>query len=136
MNGLLMSIKTKYVNEIFSGIKKYEFRKKSIGEQNLHKKVYIYSSEHDKAIIGYVVFDKIISGNSDEISNLDIKNKEMIQGYFGEREKCYALKIEKYVRFIKPISLKEIKEKCPNEVMPQFFKYLDNDSNLYKLISN
>ncbi len=35
---LLMSIKTKYVNKIFAGIKKYEFRKKSIGEKNCYKK--------------------------------------------------------------------------------------------------
>ena len=56
---LLMSIKTKYAKQIFQGIKKYEFRRKSIGEKNCNKKIYIYSSKDDKAIIGYIIIDKI-----------------------------------------------------------------------------
>ena len=136
MNELLMSIKTKFTNEIFNGIKKYEFRKKSLGEHNLNKKVFIYSSEQDKAIIGYIIFSEIISGSSDEISNLDIKNKDMIQEYFGNKKECYALKVGKCVKFVNPISLKYIKEKCPNEVMPQYFKYLDSKSDLYNIILN
>ena len=35
---LLISIKTKYANQIFNGTKKYEFRRKSIGEKNINKK--------------------------------------------------------------------------------------------------
>ena len=38
---LLMSIKTKHANKIFSGIKTYEYRTKSIGESNLNKICYI-----------------------------------------------------------------------------------------------
>ena len=56
---LLMSIKTKYAAQIFDGTKEYEFRKKSIGEKNCYKKIYIYSSEKEKAIIGYIIVDKI-----------------------------------------------------------------------------
>lgn len=35
---LLMSIKTKYTNLIFNGTKIYEFRRKSIKEENFKKK--------------------------------------------------------------------------------------------------
>lgn len=38
MNELLMSIKTRHADRIFSGIKKYEFRRKNLGEHNLNKK--------------------------------------------------------------------------------------------------
>ena len=39
---LLMSIKTKYANQIFDGTKSFEFRRKSIGNKNCNKKIYIY----------------------------------------------------------------------------------------------
>lgn len=41
----------------------YEFRKKSIGFKNINKKVFIYSSEKDKKIIGYIIIDKILEEN-------------------------------------------------------------------------
>lgn len=40
---ILMSIKTNYAKEIFNGTKKYEYRRKSIGEKNLNNKIYIYT---------------------------------------------------------------------------------------------
>ena len=66
---LLLSIKTKYANQIFAGTKKFEFRRKSIGDRNCNKKIYIYSSEEDKAIIGYIIVDEILKGNLDFILN-------------------------------------------------------------------
>ena len=66
---LLLSIKTKYANQIFNGTKKYEFRRKSIGDKNCNKKIYIYSSEEDKAIIGYIIVDKVLNGNLNFILN-------------------------------------------------------------------
>ena len=72
---LLLSIKTKHANKIFNGTKVYEFRKKSIGSKNINKKVFIYSSEKDKKIIGYIIIDKILEGNIDyilkETNNVD-----------------------------------------------------------------
>ena len=66
---LIMSIKTKHANKIFNGTKTFEYRKKSIGEKNLNKYSFIYSSECAKAIVGYVVFDSIVSGNLDYVIN-------------------------------------------------------------------
>ena len=63
MNKLLISIKTKYADKIFNGTKIYEFRRKSIGEKNINKKIYVYSSEKDRSIIGYITFDKVLKGD-------------------------------------------------------------------------
>ena len=39
---ILMSIKTKYANQIFEGSKLYEYRRKSIGSKNIGKIIFIY----------------------------------------------------------------------------------------------
>ena len=57
---MIMSIKTKHANKIFEGTKTFEYRKKSIENKNLNKICFIYSSEVDKSIIGYVIFDYIV----------------------------------------------------------------------------
>ena len=101
---VLISIKTKYVNQIFSGIKKYEYRRKSIGNKNINKKVFVYSSEIDKAIVGYIVIEEIIEGNMDYVLDVtDNKNNEEIINYFNNCDKCYAYKISKFVKLDKPI---------------------------------
>ena len=57
---VLLSIKTKYTNQIFAGTKIYEYRRKSIGAKNCNKKIFIYSSEEERAIVGYIIVDEIL----------------------------------------------------------------------------
>ena len=124
MNNLvLMSIRTKYVNEIFSGKKVYEYRRKSIGENNLNKTIYIYSSGIDKAIVGYIIVDKIFSGTVDDIIKLTNAKDKFIREYFEGTIKAYALHIKKYHRFNKKMDLIELK-KIDNITMPQYYKYI------------
>ena len=128
-NILLMSIKTKYEVKIFNGTKTYEFRRKSIGEKNLNKRVYIYSSEDKKEIVGYVIFDEILCGNALEL--VDKTGYEDVNGivsYFNGID-GYALHIKEYYKFIKPIKIDEVKF-----VIPQFYRYISKDEELYKLV--
>ena len=127
MNELLMSIKTKYVNEIFSGIKKYEFRKKSIGENNLKKKIYIYSSGIEKAIIGYITIDKILQGSIDYIlKETDCYNNTDVINYFKDVKVCYALHIKEVHKFNNPIEIEYIKKKNTFNI-PEYYRYIKND---------
>ena len=132
---LLMSIKTKYANQIFKGTKKYEYRRRSIKEGNLNKKIFIYSSEIDKKIVGYIIVDEILEGTSEYIlkrtnneGNIDIIN------YFKDCENCYALKIKEAVLLQKAISLKELKEKDSNFTVPQYYRYIKETEPLYKIL--
>ena len=133
---LLMSIKTKYANEIFDGTKEYEFRKKSIGEKNCNKKIYIYSSEEEKAIVGYIIVDKILSGNLEKIQALtnSFNNKGM-ENYFNGCEECYALHISEHHKFIKPINLEDIKSQHKKFVVPQFYRYI-KEKPIYDLLES
>ena len=126
-------IKTKYANQIFDGTKKFEFRRKSIGNKNCNKKIYIYSSEKDKAIIGYMIVDKIFEGNLDYILNVtNYLNDEDMIDYFKGCDICYALHIIEYHKFLIPIKLKDIKLNYPKFVMPQFYRYIKAKEPIYK----
>ena len=134
---LLMSIKTKYASMIFAGTKEYEFRRKSIGEKNCHKKIYIYSSEEEKAIVGYIIVDKILSGDLEEIQLLtNSSNNNGMETYFKGCDKCYALHISEHHRFIKPIKLVDIKNNNKDFVIPQFYRYIRYKESIYTLLEN
>lgn len=134
---ILMSIKTKYANQIFNGTKKYEYRRKSIGEKNLGKKIFIYSSEKERAIVGYIIVSDIIEGTlnyvleqTDNINNQDIMN------YFKDCQKCYALKISEAVKFENPIFLVSIRKKQENFVIPQYYRYIYQTEKMYEILKN
>ena len=129
---LLMSIKTKYAKQIFQGIKKYEFRRKSIGEKNCNKKIYIYSSKDDKAIIGYIIIDKILSGDINFVlKNTNSLNNQEIKNYFNNCSKCYALHVSKFYKFSKPLNLKEIRNNYERCAIPQFYRYIKTTDPIY-----
>ena len=132
---LLMSIKTTYANKIFAGTKKYEFRRKSIGEKNCHKKIYIYSSGKEKAIIGYIIIDKILNGNIKKIQALtNNPNNKELESYFNGCDICYALHINNYHKFSKPIKLADIKKSNEKFVVPQFYRYVKEEESIYDLL--
>ena len=132
-----MSIKTKHANEIFDRTKKYEYRRRTIGEKNLNKKIYIYSSEEDKKIIGYIIVDKILKGNLEYIlKETNCKNVKEIKKYFKDLENCYALHIKQTHRFQEPIELKEIRKYHKDFTIPQFYRYLKKEETIYEKLEN
>ena len=131
---LLMSIKTKHANKIFNGTKTFEYRTKSIGEKNLNKYCYIYSSEDAKAVIGYVIFDNIVSGSEDYIiKHSSPENITALRNYFKGKNICYALHIKSYKLFDTPLSLEYLKKINNNFNVPQFYRYIKPDEALYSM---
>jgi len=132
---ILMSIKTKYANQIFNGTKIYEYRRKSISKENLNKKKFIYSSEVDKKIVGYITIGEILEGTSNYIlektsnqDNVDIMN------YFKDCDKCYALKISSVIKFENPISLADIRKEDEKFAIPQYYRYIKETEPLYQIL--
>lgn len=134
---ILMSIKTKYANQIFEGTKKYEYRRRTIGEKNLGKKIFIYSSEKEKTIVGYIVIGDIIEGTSNYVLEItENKDNKDIINYFKDCPKCYALKIIKTVKFENPISLSSIRKKQERFVIPQYYRYIYETEEIYNILKN
>ncbi len=134
---ILMSIKTKYVKQIFNGTKMFEYRRKSIGDKNLNKKVYIYSSEEDKAIVGYVIFDKIIGDKVDVVlKETGVTNIQSMVNYFKNKDIGYALHIKEYHEFKEKIKLEDLKKIAKDFVVPQFYRYISDKEVLSKMLDN
>jgi len=132
-NLILMSIKTKYANEIFKGTKKYEYRRSSIGNKNCNKKIVIYSAGTDKAIIGYMIVDKILEGNLDYIlTKTNNERNNDIKNYFNNAQKCYALHIKETHKFSKTITLSDLRKIDKNIILPQYYRYIKETEPLYK----
>jgi len=125
MNAIL-SIKPKYADRIFRKEKSYEFRKK-VFTKNVDK-IYVYSTNPIKKILGYILSDGIIIDHPVDLwYKLSNKkpgiNKEEFFSYFGDKSKAYAIIINKIYPFNEPLDPFKIFDKF---VPPQSFIYIKN----------
>lgn len=123
---VLISIKPKYVEEILSGKKKYEYRKRIFKEDI--EKVYIYSSSPQKRIVGYFKFSGFLVSSPKDIwnktSNFSGINKADFDNYFYGKKVAYAIKINNVHIFKNEINPKEYFSKF---YPPQSYMYLEGD---------
>ncbi len=125
---VLLSIKPKYVEEIFKGNKKYEFRKSVFrfkGELNL---VYIYSTYPMKKIVGTFTIETIIEDHPkilwEKFKDFSGINEDEFFIYFGDAEKGFAIEIGKIEVFQNPADPRTL---IPDFVPPQSFCYMNEN---------
>lgn len=101
---VLISIKPKYVKEIISGEKKYEYRKK-IFKKDVDN-IYIYSSAPEKKIIGYFEYNGFEKGIPHEIWESTKRSagitEDEFKKYFNNKLIAYAIEIQNLVIYEKP----------------------------------
>lgn len=124
LTGVLLSIKPKYVKEILSGVKQYEFRKQIFKNESV-KTVYIYSTSPQKRIVARFRLGKIVKEHPDylweqycDVSG--ISEREFFE-YFSDRDTGYAIRIEELERFEEPIDPHTVIDQF---VAPQSFRYV------------
>lgn len=122
---VLLSIKPEYVNRIFNGCKKYEYRKTIFNWRGIEK-VIVYASDPIKHIIGEFEVEDVLH---DSIDELWIRTKdeagiseEQFQEYFSTKSKGYAIKIKCMKKYKSPKPLNQLMLTFP----PQSFRYLDS----------
>lgn len=128
MNAIL-SIKPEFVTKIFSGEKRYEYRK-TLFKQKIDT-VYIYASRPISKIVGQFKIAGVISNTPEEVwketKDYSGVSKEFFYKYFTGKDKGVALKIKDAQEFPVYIGVKDIKEKIN---VPQSFIYINfNISN-------
>jgi predicted transcriptional regulator len=120
---VLLSIKPKYANLIFSGEKHYEFRR-SIFKTRPVKKVIVYASSPISKIIGEFEIDDILSLNLVDLWNETMKyagiDKSFYDNYFDGKESGYAIKVKNYKKYKKHKELQDFNIKQA----PQSFAYI------------
>lgn len=111
-----MSIKPEFVKKIFSGEKKFEYRK-----------TIFRSTKPCSKIVGEFKINKILCDNHEKIWEYTQEfsgiSKEFFDEYFGKKEKAYAIEIEDVTQYENRLSLQEFDKRI--KIPPQSFQYLN-----------
>ncbi|CAM4501495.1 ASCH domain-containing protein [Paenibacillus typhae] len=120
---VLLSIKPEYVEKIFNGEKKYEYRK-VIFKKNVDT-IVVYSTMPEGLIVGEFKVDTILFDSPELIWNETKKfagvSAKFFKEYFANRHEGYAIKIIDPVRYEKPI---DPKLEFDSFYAPQSFCYI------------
>lgn len=118
----LLSIKPEFALQIFTGAKKFEYRRKIF--KKAVDTVIVYASSPMKMVIGEFEVEDLFW---DDLADLWEKTKyesgiseEFFYQYFDQKERGYAIKIGKVTKFEVPLPLNETYGVNP----PQFFAYI------------
>lgn len=121
---VLLSIKPEYVEKIFTGSKRYEFRRIIFKNKEINK-VIVYASAPVQRVIGEFEIEDILTHDIDELWRRTRKysgiNQEPFFDYFIGREVGHAIKISNARRYRKPLKLHE---RFSLERPPQSFAYV------------
>lgn len=122
---ILLSIKPKYVTEIFEGRKKFEYRK-SIFKRKDIKSVVVYATKPVGKIIGEFEIGNVLEFSPNvlwektkDFSGID---KDEYMRYFNDRDRGFAIGIKSFIIYDKPLKLNEFDETI--KVAPQSFRYI------------
>ena len=122
MNGIIISIHPKYVEQILSEEKKYEYRTR-ICSKNINK-IYIYETSPKMMIVAEVEIVQVLKDTPKNIWNKTHKaggiNLEDFNKYFKNKEYAYAYELGEITKYDKPKSLSDFGIKSP----PQSFVYV------------
>lgn len=121
---VLLSIKPEFVEKIFSGLKRYEFRRVIFKSKNVSK-VVVYASHPVQRVVGEFEVGGILALDQEQLWRRTKQYsgiaKAYFDDYFGDKETAYAIKIKKATRYDRPLALKHL---CPSARPPQSFMYL------------
>ena len=124
MSKILMSIKPEYVDKIFSGSKKYEYRKRMCKEKI--DTIIVYSSSPIQKVVGelkikQVLYDKktIIWNKTNRYGGI---TKTKYDKYYENCDYAVAYEIEKAILYDKQKDLKDFNVRTA----PQSYVYITN----------
>lgn len=122
---VLLSIKPEFAEKIFSGLKRYEFRRVIFKSKNVTK-IVVYASSPVQRVIGEFEVGGILALEVKKLWQETKKYsgiaKHYFDGYFADKETAYAIKIKSVKRYATPKLLADL---CPSIRPPQSFRYLN-----------
>lgn len=121
---VLLSIKPEYADRIFSGEKKFEFRKAVFKNSDVTT-VVIYATMPVGKVVGEFEIDAIIKERPSKLWQITSEfsgiTKAFFESYFHGRDAGYAIRVKKATRYKEPQDLRTL---LPAGVPPQSFCYL------------
>lgn len=121
---VLLSIKPEFAEKIFSGEKKFEFRKNIFKRTDIEK-VIVYATMPVGKVIGEFSVQGVIEGRPDAVwsqtRNHAGISKKFFSAYFDGREKAFAIKVGSFNKYDEPYPLSSLGE---GVTAPQSYRYL------------
>ena len=128
---MLISIKPKYITQIFSGEKTVELRrvKTKLKSGDL---VIVYATSPEKALVGFFEVNKVLTEDNldsfwDKVKNKACVARETFQDYYRGASLGIGIFIKNPHQFSKPVSLKTLKSNIPGFHPPQNYHYLNDE---------
>ena len=125
MSTILMPIKPEYVNKIFSGEKKFEYRKR-VCKKNIDK-IIVYSSSPVQKVVGELIIRNVLCDKKDIIWNKTKMyggiDKDKYDKYYENSNIAVAYEIEKAILYDIPKELKDYKV----NTAPQSYIYIERE---------
>ena len=108
---VLLSIKPGFASAIFSGEKKFEFRRAIFKDKNV-KKVYVYASKPIGLVIGEFEIEEVITEEPNSLWNITKGasgiSKKYFDEYFEGKQIAHAIKVSGAQEYAKPATLMEL----------------------------
>lgn len=109
MSKILISIKPEYVDKIFAGTKKFEYRKTRCGS-NVDTMI-VYSTCPERRVVGEVKILEIIEDTPDIVWKKTKANsgitKSFFDSYYKGKDRAIAYKLGEIKRYKKPMCLSD-----------------------------
>lgn len=122
---VLLSIKPEFVEKIFSGEKKFEYRRTIFKDDSINT-IIVYCTMPIGKVVGEIKIDEILNL---DIETLWDKTKDesgikydFFKSYFHDKDFGYAIKFDNVIQYDDPINLNEIREGLR---APQSFCYIE-----------
>jgi predicted transcriptional regulator len=123
---VLLSIKPEFVEKIFNGLKKYEFRRVMFKSKSVSR-VVVYASSPVQRVVGEFTVGGVIHSGKQHLWRTTKRHagieKAYFDSYFSGKDKAFAIKIERPRLYTTPLLLKTLSEALRP---PQSFIYLED----------
>lgn len=124
---VLLSINPTHVDNIFSGVKLFEFRRKIFARTDV-RTVVVYCTKPVSKLVGEFDIEEILSATPDVLWDLTQSasgiSREFYDLYFEGRNRAYALKIGAIRQYAEPLDPQRV---FANFTPPQSYMYVPKD---------
>lgn len=129
---LILSLKPRYAELIFEGLKKVELRRR-IASQISGRDVIIYVSSPVRKLRGGFRVGQVWEGTPDEVWN-NIAHfaaiaRQEFDVYFQGQTVAYALEVTNLWEYQSPVELNWLRNQFDNFVVPQSWRYAKNEES-------
>jgi len=127
MRPLLLSLKPRYANLVFGGLKTAELRRR-IASHIENREVFVYVSSPTMELRGGFRAGKVWHGDPEDVWHMVSKfvhvDKQDFDIYFEGLSFAYAFEIKEVWEYRKPVSLNVLRDEFSNFVVPQSWRYV------------